>query len=352
MTKLTLAGKQVPLNGTRISVKGRTVTPNGLADAVFEGGGVKGIGHVGALAYAEKIGVRWVSVAGTSAGAIVGALIAANYSARQIKRIMDELDFRQFMDESLVDRIPLLGKVTSLLVEKGIYEGDFFERTMERYLAKKGVRTFRDLVVPEEPRDSKYRYRLRVVASDISRAKMLVLPQDIRDFGINPDDLGVARAVRMSMSIPFFFEPVVIDYRGARGKKQRSHIVDGGLLSNYPVHLFDDPGVPSWPTFGFDLRESARPKPATIRGPISLGLAVFNTMFSAMDRRYIEKENWDRTIPIPTLGVGTTDFDLTARKKEALFKSGYDAAKKFFEEWWDWDRHVKARRKRLTMDQV
>lgn len=352
MNKLTLTGKQVPLKGQPITVNGRTVTPNGLADAVFEGGGVKGIGHVGALAYAEKVGVRWVSVAGTSAGAILAALVAANYSSRQIKRIMNEIDFRQFMDESLIDRIPLVGKVASLLAEKGIYEGEFFERTMERYLARKGVRTFRDLVIPEEPRNSKYRYRLRVVASDISRGKMLVLPQDIRDFGMNPDDLSVARAVRMSMSIPFFFEPVVIDYRGRRGKRERSYVVDGGLLSNYPVHLFDEPGAPSWPTFGFDLLESARPKPANIRGPISLGLALFSTMFSAMDRRYIEEKDWDRTIPIPTLGVGTTDFDLTAHKKEALFNSGYDAAKKFFAEWWDWDRHVTARRERLTMDQV
>ena len=47
------------------------------ADAVFEGGGVKGIAFVGALEAAAEVGItRWVNVAGTSAGAIVAALIA------------------------------------------------------------------------------------------------------------------------------------------------------------------------------------------------------------------------------------------------------------------------------------
>ena len=55
---------------------------NGLkADAVFEGGGVKGIGLVGAVAFAEEKGYRWVNLAGTSAGAIVAALLAAGYNA-------------------------------------------------------------------------------------------------------------------------------------------------------------------------------------------------------------------------------------------------------------------------------
>lgn len=56
------------------------------ADAVFEGGGVKGIGLVGAIAVAEEYGYRFVNVAGSSAGAIVAALLAAGYSAAEIKK--------------------------------------------------------------------------------------------------------------------------------------------------------------------------------------------------------------------------------------------------------------------------
>ena len=58
------------------------------ADAVFEGGGVKGIGLVGAVAVAEEKGYQWVNVVGTSAGAIVAALVAADYSAVEQKEVM------------------------------------------------------------------------------------------------------------------------------------------------------------------------------------------------------------------------------------------------------------------------
>jgi NTE family protein len=349
---MTLKGTTIPLSGPPVSVGGRKVSPNGLADGVFEGGGVKGIAHVGALAYAEEIGLRFVNVAGTSAGAIIAALIAANYRALEIVQIMNEIHFQDFKDEPKpLGYIPLLGEVAHLFLDKGIYQGDYFERTMERYLAQQGVHTFRQLVITEEPPDSKYRYRLRVVASDISRGKMLVLPQDIRDFGIAPENLSVAKAIRMSMSIPIFFEPVVVKFT-SEGTRREAYIVDGGALSNYPVHLFDELGVPSWPTFGFKLQETAVPKPAAIRGPVSLCLATYNAMFSAMDKRYIEETNWDRTIPIPTPGVSSIDFDLGKEKQQALYLSGYEAARKFFEEWWDWDKHVKAREAGLSMEQV
>jgi NTE family protein len=348
---ITLARQRVPLTGKPVVVNGRVVTPNGLADAVFEGGGAKGIGHIGALAYAEEIGVRWVNVAGTSAGAITAALVTAGYTATKIEAIMNEIDFRRFKDEDLVDKIPLLGKVISLVAEKGIYEGDYFEATMADYLARRQVRTFKDLVIPEYTGDAKYRYRLRVVASDVSRGKMLVLPEDIRDYGQEPENLSVARAIRMSMSIPFIFEPVK-EKLPTTG--DTCYIVDGGLLSNYPLHLFDKKGTPSWPTFGFNLREpsEARPIRTRIRGPVSLGLAIFNSMFSAMDRRYIEERNWDRTIGIPTLGVGTTDFVLSPARRRALYDSGYQAARRFFDDWWDWDRHVRARLAGKTMEQL
>lgn len=70
------------------------------ADAVFEGGGVKGIGLVGALSVAEEKGYRWQNVAGTSAGAIVAGLVAAGYSAAELQEIMAELDYRKFKDAS------------------------------------------------------------------------------------------------------------------------------------------------------------------------------------------------------------------------------------------------------------
>ena len=166
--------------------------------------------------------------------------------------------------------------------------------------------------------DERFHFKLRVIAADISQGKLLVLPQDISNFGIRPEDLNVATAVRMSMSIPFFFEPVkLMDMK----TNQASYIVDGGVLSNFPVWLFDSEGeLPAWPTFGFKLvePETTAEVPHDIHGPVSLLTALFSTMMEAHDARYIKDEQFTRTIAIPTLGVGTTEFDISREKSEAL----------------------------------
>ena len=306
---------------------------NLMADAVFEGGGVKGIGLVGAIAVAEERGYRWVNLAGTSAGAIVAALLAAGYSAAEMRQVLEELDYNRFKDTRLLDRVPLVGPLASLIFENGIYEGKFFENWMRGLLQKKDVRTFADLILKEYQDEECYRFKLRVIASDVSRGRLLVLPQDIADFGIRPEDLEVAAAIRMSMSIPFFFEPVKL-----RNMKtnQVSYIVDGGVLSNFPVWLFDTKGaIPEWPTFGFKLvePEEGLEIPHRVRGPISLLAALFSTMTKAHDARYIKDEHFVRTIPVPTLGIGTTEFDISRERSEALYQSGRQAAEEFFADW-------------------
>jgi len=301
------------------------------ADAVFEGGGVKGIGLVGAIAVAEEMGYQWVNVAGTSAGAIVAALLAAGYTAAEMKKIMDKLDYNDFTDTGLLDRVPIVGKIASLIFEKGIYEGKWFTNWMRGLLQKKKVKTFGDLIMDEFKDDDRYRFKLRVIASDISRGRMLVLPQDIKDFGMEPEDFDVADAIRMSMSIPFFYEPIK---RRNKKTNQVSYIVDGGPLSNFPVWLFDTEGsIPQWPTFGFKLVEPGEGIPHKIQGPISLLVALFSTMSEAHDARYIKDADFVRTIPIPTLEVKTTEFDLSREKSEALYQSGRKAAEKFFATW-------------------
>lgn len=305
---------------------------NGLrADAVFEGGGVKGIGLVGAVAVAEEAGYRWMNLAGTSAGAIVASLIAAGYTAEELAGIMSDLDYRNFKDTSWIGRLPLAGPLGGLLFKKGMYRGGFFINWIGGLLEKKGVVTFKDLIVEEFSDDPKYRYRLNVIVSDITRGRLLVLPQDIEYYGITPDDLNVSLAVRMSMSIPFFYEPVKL--KNVR-TNETSFLVDGGLLSNFPVWLFDtQSGIPEWPTFGFKLVEPEEGEPHDIGGPVSLLTAPFGTMMEAHDARYIKEENFVRTVPIPTLGVKTTEFDITRERSDALYESGRKAGKAFLEKW-------------------
>lgn len=300
-------------------------------DAVFEGGGVKGIGLVGALSATEEKNYQFENVAGTSAGAIVAAMIAAGYKSDKLKQVMGNLNYNKFKDKGLIDKIPVIGFALSLGFEKGIYEGEFFENWLRDLLAKapnKPVNTFRDLRTEYD--DPKYCYKLQVIAADISRGKMLVLPRDIADYGIDPDDLEVARAVRMSMSIPFFFEPVILKDKNNRD----CYIVDGGVLSNYPVWIFDDGSAnPPWPTIGYKLVEPESNKPNYINGPITLFAALFKTMMEAHDARYIKDADFVRTIPIPTLGVQTTEFNLSREKADDLYEAGRKAAEEFFQYW-------------------
>src|SRR5207248_938972 len=123
-----------------------------------------------------------------------------------------------------------------------------------------GVHTWADVRRPDPdgrlPLEE--RYRLVVIVSDISRGKMLRLPWDYSELcGIDPDTQLVADAVRASASIPFFFEPVRLSCGGGHVEHDIT-LVDGGLLSNFPVEIFDGAGDPKpWPTFGIKL--SARP---------------------------------------------------------------------------------------------
>jgi NTE family protein len=320
------------------------------ADLVFEGGGVKGIGLAGALATLEERGYRPQNVAGTSAGAISAALLAAGYTATELKEIILDLDYRAFQDKGWEDKVPLIERSLSLLLDLGLYEGNYFLDWIRERLEAKGVRTFADLVHPEFADDPRFRSKLQVIASDVSTRELLVLPRDARKLGIDPDSLDVALAVRMSMSIPIFFEPV----RFENPETGRTHvIVDGGMLSNYPVWLFDcaDDEPPQWPTFGMLLVEPEPSLPIGARLPkahmegkgpravIDYVKSLAQTMMEAHDRLYVEQANYARTIPIPTLGVGTTEFDLTTKRALELFDSGRGAAEKFLETW-DFDAYV------------
>ncbi|HLM76807.1 MAG TPA: patatin-like phospholipase family protein [Rubrobacteraceae bacterium] len=317
-------------------------------DLVFEGGGVKGIALVGAFSVLEERGYEPQNMAGASAGAIVAVLLAAGYTAAELQKIIGELDYDRFKDEAWEDRIPLAGKSLSVLKDLGIYEGKAFLAWMGDLLEAKGVRMFGDLVrrADDEPR---YRYKAQVIASDLTERRLLVLPRDAKKLGVsNPDDLPVAQAVRMSMSIPVFFEPVKL----ANPQTGREHlIVDGGMLSNFPVWLFDAE-EPLWPTFGLRLVKP-NPRASLAEGlsqpelPRSGVLSVIDyvrslveTMMEAHDRLYIEEADFDRTITIDTLGVRTTEFDLSEARALELFESGRAAAEKFLDEHWNHEDYL------------
>jgi NTE family protein len=94
------------------------------ADLVLEGGGVKGIGLVGSICTLTRRGYHFHRIAGTSAGAIVGALVAAGMGAGDLESVMRSLDYRKFRDESVLAHFGHAGKALNVLFEKGIYKDD------------------------------------------------------------------------------------------------------------------------------------------------------------------------------------------------------------------------------------
>ncbi|MGO8877167.1 MAG: patatin-like phospholipase family protein [Acidimicrobiales bacterium] len=301
-------------------------------DLVLEGGGVRGIALVGAISVLEEHGFAIARVAGTSAGAIVGSLVAAGMSAARLHEIMSSLDYGRFLDETELDHIPVLGRGLSLWHDRGVYAGDYFRGLIAEHLADLGVTTFADLRQRDPGSDlpPERRYKLLVMASDVSRGRLLRLPWDYAACGLQADEASVADAVRASMSIPFFFRPCIIPVRGA----EPSLVVDGGLLSNFPVDAFDrTDGQPArWPTIGIKLiaPHAHNEVRHVVKGNLSLAMAIFSTMQTWHDELRLNDPDVERrTIFVDTFGVKATDFAIDAATQQRLFESGRSAAEAF-----------------------
>jgi NTE family protein len=300
-----------------------------IADVVFEGGGIRGIGYVGALNYMEESGYRWARAAGTSVGALIASLISAGYTAKELKKILIETNFEKFRDRSGYRSIPIIGKPLGVLVENSIYSGDYVEKWVEELLENKGVENFGDISENGES-------PLKIIASDITRRCMVVLPDDLIYYGIDPMEFPIAKAVRMSISIPFYFKPVKIRY-----KNFVSFIVDGCICCNYPINIFDVSGIPRWPTIGFKFNSNRASFTSTGRtDTLSFLLDVAHTMSRGQFTEHMLEKNKARSIEIPTAGVEVTDFDISKEQTYLLYKYGYRSAMEFFKRW-DFDDYVR-----------
>ncbi|MFI6438946.1 patatin-like phospholipase family protein [Streptomyces sp. NPDC050759] len=316
------------------AVSGASAKKN--VDVVLEGGGVKGIALVGALK--ELCAAHTVQrVAGTSAGAIVAALLAAGYTIPELEQEMRSLDFASFQDGP-ARHFGKVGAALAVLLHNGVFKGDALHAWIEARLADKNVTTFQHLRREEEgDAVGTPPYKLAVVVSDISRGRELHLPEDYEALcGVNPDTAKVADAVRASASIPFYFRPV--KFRPGPQESRRLVLVDGGLLSNFPVALFDrqDSTRPRWPTIGIKLsmRQTAGQEWQPARNPVELARRLVSTMTSAHDRIHVDqKQVQDRIIFVDTDNVRSTDFRITREQTEMLYANGGSAAQQFLATW-------------------
>lgn len=290
-------------------------------DGVFEGGGVKGIAFVGAICCLEEAGYEWARLAGTSAGSIIAALLAAGYTGAELKNIIMNINYTKLLDKSRINYIPGIGKAISLIKDNGIYPGFFIENWLKGLFETKGKTKFKDIIFEGES-------KLKIIATDITRREMIIIPDDLTEYGINPMEFEIWKAVRMSISIPLFFKPVVLPY-----KNTFSYIVDGGILSNFPVWVFDVKAIPRWPTFGFNLLDSTGPTTKSKNDILNFLSDLVNTIINKNEDIYIRDKDAIRIINIPNMGVGTTEFDLPKKKSQELFDSGYSSAEHFLTNW-------------------
>jgi len=291
-----------------------------ILDGVFEGGGVRGIAHVGAVQAIEKNGYEWNRLAGTSSGAIVAALLASGYSGSDLLDVMESLDYKKFMKKNWLSYIPLIGNGVNFALHGGFYRNRFEEEWLNDLLSKKNVHSFSDL---EEG-------KLKIIVSDITNGRMAILPDDLEEYG-ESYDFSIAKAVTMSSTIPFYFQPIKWK---TKKYKAPTYMVDGGILSNFPIWIFDTPFMPNWPTFGFHFsREETSASPPERMGTIGIYTSIYKTMLQAHDLRHLDEEANARTVKIPTGTITSTDFNLSESKQQWLYHSGYEAAENFLKTW-------------------
>jgi NTE family protein len=323
---------------------------------VFEGGGVKGIAYVGALGVLDSKGIlkNIKRVGGASAGAIIALLVGLNYSLSELKGILTTLNFKNFLDDSW----GIIGDAERIVEEYGLYKGDFFRNWIAEQIKEKvgdGEATFEDIAKKGIFRD------LYFMGVNLSTGFAEVFSYEKTQY------VSVADAVRISMSIPLFFKAIRVP-----NTKQGNVYVDGGVIDNYPIKLFDrakyvekyslapdyykahnavlnDQGITISPyvynqeTLGFRLdtateigvfRDQKEPPLRQINNLVDYGEALVAALMNVQSSMHLHSDDWQRTIYIDTLGVGTTDFGLSDDKKEALQVSGKAGAEQYFL-WYD-----------------
>ena len=328
---------------------------------VFEGGGVKGIAYVGALQVLEEKGILAdvMRVGGTSAGAINAVLVGLDYTPAETRQILNKMNFEKFMD----DDFGLWRDVERLLSDFGWYKGDFFREWIGDLIAQKTGNPNVTFDQVQQQKEQKGFRDMYFMGTNISTHFAEVFSHE------HTPRMCVADAVRISMSIPLFF--------AARRSPRGDVYVDGGVLDNYPVKLFDrqryidpknlkahgklteyykkhnaglkrkklaiSPYLYNKETLGFRLdserevamfRDQAEPAVEAIDDFFDYTRNLLKTLMDAQANYHLHGDDWQRTIYIDTLGVKTTEFNITDAKKKALVDSGRKGSQAYFK-WYD-----------------
>ena len=324
---------------------------------VFRGGGMKGSAYTGALEVLDEKGLlkQIKRVVGSSVGAITATLVSFNLDFPKTIELINSLDFKQVPQlksdsmDSDPKRLPkfisrevtkLSGDVEALqrlMTKYGWYSSEYFNHWMRKTISDQcdgnPDATFIDF--------KNFGFKdLYIISANVSKLEVSVFSAE------TTPDLAVADAVRMSMSIPLYFE--VQRYDGKNFGEGDFH-VDGGILLNYPIHIFDQPqyqkgniwyenGI-NWETLGFYLytntgKISETKKIESFKDFIAHLYESYNVSLQIAE---IENNQIDqrRTVKIDTLGISSTDFQLpkTDPKILALVEEGRNATRNYLDDY-------------------
>lgn len=318
---------------------------------VLEGAGVRGLAYAGAFAALEENGILQgiEKVAGTSSGAIAGMFLSLGYRAEELRKIMEDLPVQQFNDGNW----GLAGKYFRFRKKFGIYKGNEFEAWLQKRVKAKTndpCLSFAQLHLLHL-KDNIYK-DLYCTGTNLSKQKL-----EIFSWKTTPD-MSIALAVRISSGVPLYFEPVVLDNDLCRISKKdtssyRNYYVDGGIISNYPISLFDSCRIKGEPaatcedavfnlqTLGIKLERAAQIDsleqgqitipPFEIMNLSDYAKAFANIMMESLARHYPKLENEKgRTIYINQGGISPQVKKTKEKDKLLLYTNGKKGVNTFF----------------------
>jgi len=295
---------------------------------VFEGAGIKGIAYSGVLKELERVGVlqQVQRVCGTSAGAITALMVSLGYSSSEIYQLISETKFQKFNDGQFI----FVGGFTRMSKRYGWYKGTAFTHWLEKIIEKK---TGNKDINFQELKKQGFK-ELYVTSTCLNQQKLLVFSHE------NYPKMKVKDAVRISMSIPLYFEAVFIDKDGKVYEKQSKNkeldvVVDGGIIGNYPIFVFDSfiegKRIPNPKTLGVRIdtddqiekdAENQTLAPIDISNFSEFVQAFYLIVLENLNRNTLMKEDWDRTISVSSVGIGPKIKRLSLAQKTALMESG------------------------------
>lgn len=272
---------------------------------VLSGGGVKGIAIISAISELEKMGIlkNITNYAGASVGSLIACLIAIGYTANEIKGIINTIDYDKILD----DKAGYIRDVYNLITDYGYASGDYLYNMIGKLIKDKTGNidyTLEDLY-------NKQHKKLIITTTNLNTRSVVYLQAGHTN--THYSNITLRKAIRMSMSIPFVFEPVL--YHDCLH-------VDGGCLDNYPLNCFDPYGK----TLGLRLVQD-RPEKQEINNLYDYSYAYIETFLAENDRKH---KDTDRTIVIKTAQYGLSKFVLTEEEKQTLMKQGKEAVKNYF----------------------